>query len=111
MNNLDKLDVERRPIHCSDVKRLQFYVKDDDRWDKDNNNIKMDVTIDKIDDNNYVALDNWKQRNPDYKKHDDPVGEKFCKMVVKMTKDKGDKKKVLQKIAHKYTVKKAIRCI
>ena len=32
---LQDLKPTERPIHCSDKKRLQFYVKDDDKWFKD----------------------------------------------------------------------------
>ena len=32
---LKDLQPTERPIHCSDTKRLQFYVKDDDIWSKD----------------------------------------------------------------------------
>ena len=31
---LKDLKPTERPIHCSDKKRLQFYVKDDDKWCK-----------------------------------------------------------------------------
>jgi hypothetical protein len=34
-NGLNKLDVHKRPIHCSDVKREVFYVKDNDVWEKE----------------------------------------------------------------------------
>ena len=33
------------PIHCSDKKRLQFYVKDGDTWDRDPQNTKIDESI------------------------------------------------------------------
>ena len=42
---LKDLKPTERPIHCSDKKRLQFYVKDDDKWCKDSNNEKIDETI------------------------------------------------------------------
>jgi len=34
-NGLNKLDVHKRPIHCSDLKREVFYVKDNDVWEKE----------------------------------------------------------------------------
>ena len=37
---LQDLKPTERPIHCSDKKRLQFYVKDDDKWFKDAGNEK-----------------------------------------------------------------------
>jgi hypothetical protein len=38
---LKSLDVNKRPIHCTDAKREVFYVKDNDKWGKDKNNEKM----------------------------------------------------------------------
>jgi hypothetical protein len=35
------LDVNKRPIHCTDAKREVFYVKDNDKWEKDEGNKKM----------------------------------------------------------------------
>ena len=34
-----------RPIHCSDTKRLQFYVKDENKWEKDQQHEKLDKSI------------------------------------------------------------------
>ena len=42
---LKDMDPKDRPIHCSDTKRLQFYVKDDDKWARDENSNKLDQTI------------------------------------------------------------------
>ena len=42
---LKDLKPTERPIHCSDKKRLQFYVKEDNKWSKDSNNEKIDETI------------------------------------------------------------------
>ena len=31
---LQDMNPMERPIHCSDEKRLQFYIKEDDKWSK-----------------------------------------------------------------------------
>ena len=36
INGLKQLDVSKRPIHCSDIKREVLYVKDQDAWEKEN---------------------------------------------------------------------------
>ena len=38
---LTDMEPTKRPIHCSDRKRLQFYVKEDNKWEKDDNNEKI----------------------------------------------------------------------
>ena len=42
IKNLNELDVHKRPIHCSDLKRETLYVKDKDTWEKENSeNVKL----------------------------------------------------------------------
>jgi hypothetical protein len=35
VKNLKELDVTQRPVHCTDQKRETMYIKDDDKWEKD----------------------------------------------------------------------------
>ena len=35
IDKLNELDVTKRPIHSTDVKRNSIYIKDDDEWEKD----------------------------------------------------------------------------
>ena len=48
IKNLGDIDPTSRPIHCTDKKRLQFYVKDDDQWEQDGSHNKVDKTIETI---------------------------------------------------------------
>ena len=41
VKQLNDLSPTERPIHCSDKKRMKFYVKDDNKWAKDDNNVKF----------------------------------------------------------------------
>ena len=41
MDNIDKLSVYERPLHCTDVKRETLYIKDENEWTKDNNKEKI----------------------------------------------------------------------
>ena len=59
-----------RPIHCSDRKRLQFYVKRDNKWEKDNNNEKLDQTLQNIKMKQTRKISEWEKENPNYR--DDP---------------------------------------
>ena len=44
VKHLTDMNVTERPIHCSDKKRLQFYIKDENEWSKDKHN-KLNDTI------------------------------------------------------------------
>ena len=39
VNRLNNLDITKRPIHCSDVKREIIHIKDDNKWERDNANL------------------------------------------------------------------------
>ena len=45
IKNLTDMDPTKRPIHCSDKKRLQFYIKDDGEWEKDVGNKKLGESV------------------------------------------------------------------
>lgn len=66
IKNLNDMDVTERPIHCSDQKRLQFYVKNDNEWSKDSNNEKIDKSIEKISRKQLKTIKDWIEENPDY---------------------------------------------
>ena len=38
---LNELDITKRPIHCSDIKRETLYIKDEDKWIKDDKDKSM----------------------------------------------------------------------
>lgn len=66
IRGLRELDIYKRPIHCTDVKRDTMYIKDDEKWEKDNNNIKMKDTIVKIANKERNAIGDWVDLNPDW---------------------------------------------
>lgn len=65
---LRDLKPTERPIHCSDKKRLKFYVKDNDQWKKDENNEKIDKTIYSIKMKQTSKLTEWEKLHPNYTK-------------------------------------------
>jgi len=70
VKNLQDLDPKERPIHCSDKKRLQFYVKGEDKWEKDTGNKKINKTIDDITVKQIKKIKGWERKHPDYLKND-----------------------------------------
>jgi len=66
IKGLKELDIYKRPIHCTDIKRDTMYIKDEDKWHKDDNHDKMKNTIVKIADKERTALQLWANDNPDW---------------------------------------------
>ena len=66
MKQLADLEPTERPIHCSDKKRLQFYVKDADKWEKDKDNIKLTSSIKSVGMEQVKKMTEWEKEHPDY---------------------------------------------
>ena len=67
MNKLNQLDVYNRPLHCTDLKRETLYIKEDNKWEKDNEQKdKLQSIVEKVANKNYELLPIWQQENPDH---------------------------------------------
>ena len=66
IKGLKELDICKRPIHCTDIKRDIMYIKDEDKWLKDDSHDMMKNTIVKIADLERTALQQWAIDNPDW---------------------------------------------
>jgi len=66
IKGLKELDIYKRPIHCTDIKRDTMYIKDEDKWHKDENHATMKNTIVKIANKERTALHQWANDNPDW---------------------------------------------
>jgi hypothetical protein len=66
IKGLKELDIHKRPIHCSDLKRETMYVKDQNIWEKENSEkIKLYKTIGDIAHKNINQIPVWSEKNPD----------------------------------------------
>lgn len=66
IRGLKELDVYKRPIHCSDLKRETLYVKDKDSWEKDDDDkAKIKLAIKQISAKNVKNISAWVDENPD----------------------------------------------
>jgi len=66
LNKLKGLDVSKRPMHCTDLKRETMYIKDQDRWDKDNaDKGQLRRAISLVAKKNYGKTLEWRELNPE----------------------------------------------
>jgi len=64
VDRLNKLDITKRPIHCSDVKREIIHIKDDNKWEMDNANLdRLRKIIKQLTIKNILKVDDWKKAN------------------------------------------------
>uniref|UniRef100_A0A6C0C5U2 C2H2-type domain-containing protein n=1 Tax=viral metagenome TaxID=1070528 RepID=A0A6C0C5U2_9ZZZZ len=81
---LQDMEPTQRPIHCSDKKRMQFYVKDADKWEKDKSHEKIDKTIDYITYKQIKQVKLWEKTHPNYLE-DDKLLMEWQTMIQNMT--------------------------
>jgi hypothetical protein len=71
LKQLKSMDITKRPLHCTDLKRDTMYIKEADAWIKDTNeNTKMTQIFRRIANNNYNTIQRWSQQNPNSQKSD-----------------------------------------
>jgi len=64
VDRLNKLDITKRPIHCSDIKREIIHIKDDNKWERDNANLdRLRKIIKQLTIKNILRVDDWKKAN------------------------------------------------
>ena len=83
IKELKKLNTEKLPIHCTDLKRETVYIKDNDIWEKENNEKqKLKWTIDKIAQLNLVQHHNWQEKYPVCIENNTKENEYFFKLAA-----------------------------
>ena len=82
IDGLRKLDVSQRPIHCTDVKRESFYIKDNDVWEKDNaSGDKMHAVVKHVANRNVIAIPDWQKENPLHTDFSTRAHEQYLRIV------------------------------
>jgi hypothetical protein len=65
IKGLSKLDITKRPIHCSDLKRETLYIKDNDVWTKESDNKEnMKRMVLQIQGSNFKEIADWVEKRP-----------------------------------------------
>jgi hypothetical protein len=65
-DRLKSMDVTKRPIHCTDIKRETMYIKDDGVWCKDTEELsKLRKILSRISMNNYRSVAKWRESHPE----------------------------------------------
>ena len=64
--HLNNLDITKRPLHCSDIKRETMYIKENDVWEKDDEQkMKLQSVVKEISQMNVKAIQKYKTKYPD----------------------------------------------
>ena len=99
MDNLSQLNLHERPIHCTDAKRETVYIKDSDKWEKDETNKKLNTAIQEVSRKSVGSLLEWKQTNPEYDNLDSEFSQK-CIYIQQQSIAGTNKDNYYNKIIH-----------
>jgi hypothetical protein len=108
IDNMSKLSIYERPMHCTDVKRETLYIKEDNAWSKDVAKEKVKSVIKKTSSKNFNALMDWKTLNPDFMKSEDKT-DYFTKTISTIGKSTDSiDEKVIKKLCKETYVKDSV---
>jgi hypothetical protein len=112
IKNLRELDVEKRPVHCSDTKREIMYVKDDDKWEKEQEDKhKIKEVISSVVSKNLQLLPEFQKKYPQCMNSESKKSDEYNQIIME-TMGGGigcgekNKEKIIRKIAKEVTIDK-----
>jgi hypothetical protein len=110
VKNLNLLDETKRPVHCTDSKREVMYIKDEDKWEKENETkVKLRKAIKTVAHKNSKMLSEFRVKNPDCLKSTSKISDQYNKLVFEAMGGKGDndlekEDKIIKNIAKEVTI-------
>jgi hypothetical protein len=110
--NLKALDVTQRPIHCADRKRETLYIKDENKWEKeDDEKNKLRKAIKRVACKNQRLIPKFKEAHPDCIKAASKFSDQYNKMIIESMGGSGDndlekEDKIIKKITKEVVIDK-----
>jgi hypothetical protein len=81
MRNLRSIATNRRPIHCSDVKRETLYIRENNAWEKDDARTQLMNVVRQIARSNLRNLEEWKESHPHYYDYESKQNTEYMQIV------------------------------
>jgi len=111
VKNLKDLDVTQRPVHCTDKKRDTMYIKDEDKWEKDEERLKLHKVIRKVASKNQRLIPKFKEAHPDCNRSVSKFSDQYNKIIVESMGGPGDndyekEEKIIKNISKKVFIEK-----
>ena len=113
IQNLNALDVTKRPVHCTDEKREVIYIKEAGVWTKDEDNSKLRRLVKTVSNRNFKHTRLYKEKYPDCRNPDSKYSDIYVKLVLEATgggskyNDYDSENKIMKKIAKVITIDKS----
>jgi hypothetical protein len=114
IRGLKELDLFKRPIHCSDLKREVLYVKDKDFWEKDNEEKKkLKTAIKYIAAKNFKQIHEWQEEHPESSDYNNQKNTDYNMIVLHSMggataeEDEKNYNKIIKNVAQEVTIDKS----
>ena len=114
LSRIKNLDITKRPVHCTDLKRETMYIKDNNEWERDTpDNKKLQKMISMIAKQNYATIPLWRNEHPESEDMNNPMYNFNIDILRNVLGDVGDgqtklDKKVIKNLSKYITVEKPL---
>ena len=102
VNGLNELDILERPIHCTDASRKTLYVKDSDKWEKDNELLYILNGIRQLSLKQRTLISKWKEANEGWRTDDNlqsRMTHLVCNSMSQIESDERETGKIIRSIS------------
>jgi hypothetical protein len=112
VKNLQELDVTQRPVHCTDKKRETIYIKDQNKWEKENDDKqRLRKAIKRIAFRNYKLINEFKEKHPDCLQYHSKYSDQYNKLIIESLGGSGNndaekENKIIKNISKVVTIEK-----
>jgi hypothetical protein len=110
--NLKALDITQRPVHCTDNKRETIYIKDENKWEKeDEQKVKLRKAIKRVATKNLCLIPKFKEAHPDCNSSSSKYSDQYNKIIIEACGGSGNndlekEDKIIRNIAKNVTIDK-----
>ncbi len=110
ITNLNKTELHKRPVHCSDVKRETLYVKDADKWECDGpDHAKMTNAVLAVEHKNVTLMGEWAAQHPKCMTSHTKDNDEYFKLskIITDGAQHGNISKVIKRVAKSVAIDKS----
>ena len=103
IDNMNKLSLYERPMHCTDKKRETLYVKNDE-WEKDDKKAHINELLKKVEKKQMKSIEKWTKKHPNFE-NNEQLQEEYINLIKSCTSSIDDcKDKAIKKVCNQIHV-------
>ena len=108
IRNLKAMDIHKRPVHCSDAKRETIFIKEADKWEKENDeNEKLNKAIKSIANKNIRMIPKWREKHPECAHSDSYKSDQYNNIIIQsLDTNPNSNPKIIKNIAKEVKIEK-----